>query len=63
MEEIHIIRSNRKWGVHNFKKDYRSLRNFKYRDIAFHYAARYKSSIVVHNSDGSVDFVFNNESD
>ena len=61
INNIHIITSNRKWGVYNLNESYRSKRNFKYRDLAFHYAAnKYKAKIIVHNSDGGVDFVHDN---
>lgn len=56
---IHIIHSRNKWGV--YKRDsHKSLKNFKHRDLAFHYAAtKFTSKIVVHNTDGEVDFTIN----
>jgi hypothetical protein len=56
MEEIHIIKSRRKWGVYK-RNGNKSLRNFEHRDLAFHYATRYDAKLIVHNSDGMVDFI------
>ena len=57
--DIHIITWKGKWGVYK-RKSYRSLRNFKFRDLAFHFATKYKTKIIVHNSDGGVDFIYDN---
>lgn len=34
------------------------MRNFKHRDLAFHYAAKFNARIIVHNKDGTIDFTF-----
>lgn len=60
IDDIHIITWKGKWGVYK-KRSHRSLRNFKYRDLAFLFANRYKTRIIVHNSDGSVDFIYDNQ--
>lgn len=57
MEDIHIVRCNGKWGVYS-KGSHRSKRNFKHRDLAFHYATRYDARIIVHNTDGMVVFIY-----
>jgi len=61
MEQLHIIRSKRKWGIFERNKN-RSLKNFKHRDLAFHHAASIAQEnhikIIIHNTDGLVDFVF-----
>lgn len=57
--DIHIITCKGKWGVYK-RKSIRSLKNFKHRDLAFLFATKYKTRIIVHNSDGGVDFVHDN---
>jgi hypothetical protein len=60
MEDVHIISNRGKWGIYKRGK-YRSVRNFKYRDLAFHHACmRFKTKIIVHNTDGGVDFIEHN---
>ena len=57
---LYIISHGGKWGI--FKSaGKRSIRNFKHRELAFHYAATNYSGvrISVHNKDGGVDFVYN----
>lgn len=60
--EFHIIRSKGKWGIFP-KHGNRSKANFKHRDLAFHSAVglalQYQAKIIVHNTDGDVDFIFN----
>ena len=65
-EELHVITVKRHWGV--FKRhSARSLRNFKHRDLAFLYAVRYAKNrdvqIIVHDTDGCVDFTYFNLKD
>jgi hypothetical protein len=58
---LHIISSRKKWGIYT-RSGHRSLKNFKYRDLAFLYATmlfEFNTKIIVHNSDGSVDFIYN----
>lgn len=58
--DFHIISHSGMWGV--FKKgSVRSMRNFKHRELAFLYASGYKTKIIIHETDGSVCFIFNNE--
>jgi hypothetical protein len=60
--EFHIIHSRNKWGIFP-KNGNRSKANFKHRDLAFHdaisLAVQYRAKIIIHNTDGSVDFIFN----
>ena len=59
--EFHIIHWRYKWGIYP-KHGNRSKANFKYRDLAFHSAVslaiQYQAKIIVHNTDGGVDFIF-----
>ena len=55
--DVNIISSRGKWKILKDRK-YRSVKNFKHRDLAFHYAAtHFKGKIIVHNTDGDVDFI------
>jgi hypothetical protein len=58
MNKINIIKSNGKWGIYKpYSK--RTIRIFKFRDVAFAVALRMVSSdtlIIVHNEDGTVCF-------
>lgn len=62
MEQLHIITYRGKWGIYK-RKSQRSIRNFSYRDLAFHHAVSFSIKngwdIVVHNTDGGVDFIYN----
>jgi len=59
--QFHIIRSQNKWKIIP-KNGERSRANFKHRDLAFYsavgLAVQYQAKIIVHNTDGSVDFIF-----
>jgi hypothetical protein len=59
--EFHVVRVRSKWGIYP-KHGNRSKGNFKHRDLAFHasvgLARQYEAKIIVHNTDGGVDFVF-----
>ena len=59
--QFHIIHSRNKWGIYP-RNGNRSRANFKHRDLAFHSAVglaiQYQAKIIVHNTDGSVDFIF-----
>lgn len=57
MTDIHIISSNKKWGVYK-RTSYRSMKNFSHRDLAFHYATQFKVRIIVHNKNGTIDFIY-----
>jgi hypothetical protein len=58
--DIFIISHGKKWGVYKRNSE-RSLKNFNHRELAFHYAAtRFKTLISVHNTDGLVDFKYDN---
>jgi hypothetical protein len=65
-EELNVITIRRHWGVYK-RYNYRSLRNFKHRDLAFLYAVRYAKNrnvrIIVHDKNGCVDFTYNNMKD
>jgi len=60
MIELHVITWKRKWGVYKRNSE-RSMRNFKHSDLAFLFACSLNYpddlKIVVHNEDGSVDFI------
>jgi len=62
----YVISSRNRWGVHK-RYGKRSLRNFKHRELAFLYAVRYAKNrdvrIIVHDTDGCVDFTYNNLKD
>jgi hypothetical protein len=53
---IYIISSKGKWGVYK-RNSKRSIKNFLFRDLAFHYATKFNETISVHNKDGLVDFI------
>jgi hypothetical protein len=59
--EFHIIHWRYKWGIYP-RHGERSKANFKHRDLAFHRAVglaiQYEARIIVHNTDGGVDFIF-----
>jgi hypothetical protein len=61
MQELYIIRSRNKWKIYT-RDSIRSKGNFKHRDLAFHNAVsiarQYQAKIIVHDTDGSVDFIF-----
>jgi len=59
VETIFVISSRNKWGVHK-RHGKRAIRVFKHRDLAFHFATKYKATIVVMTKDGSVDFTYIN---
>lgn len=55
METIFIIHSRNKWGVYK-RHSRKAVRVFKHRDLAFHYATRYRAAIIVMTKDGELDF-------
>lgn len=59
-ERIYVISHHNKWGVYK-RHGKRSLRNFKHRDLAFHYATKFKAQIVVMTKDGELDFTYINK--
>jgi len=62
-ERLHVISCRNRWGVHK-RYGKRSLRNFRHRELAFLYAVNHTKNrdvdIVVHDKDGSIDFIYNN---
>jgi hypothetical protein len=61
MEQLYIIKVRNKWGVYKTHSN-RSMKNFKHRDLAFHYAVPHaiknRLRITVFDADGFTDFVF-----
>jgi hypothetical protein len=59
-DDIFILSHQNKWGVYK-RNSNRSSRNFKHRDLAFLYAIKYNSRIIVNNKNGTTDFVYENK--
>ena len=57
MKIVHIIKRGNNWAAHKPKSS-RAICTNKHRDIVFHKAAITADLVITHNSDGSVDFVF-----